>query len=94
MRLNADPAVYLARRAWQALPPDGWSPAFRALVARGSMEHTQCQIYRRAAMHRARFGAGVAVGGGGGGVGAGGGAGDAKPAAATLPPVAADAVQR
>jgi hypothetical protein len=95
VRLNADPAAYAAHHAWRALPPGGWSPAFRALVARGSMEHTQCQICRRAAMHRARFAAGVAEGVGGGGVVAGGGAGDAKPAAADPPPPADDdAVQR
>ena len=54
-RLNASPAAYEAHHAWRALPPSAWSPAFRRLVARGAMEHTQCQICRRAAMHRAQW---------------------------------------
>jgi alpha-1,3-fucosyltransferase 10 len=77
VRLNGDPAAYAEHHAWRALPPAGWSPAFRRLVARGSMEHTQCQICRRAAMHRAQWKAGV-VGSGSGGGGGGGGGGVGK----------------
>ena len=65
VRLNADASAWAENHAWRALPPAGWAPAFRRLVARGSMEHTQCQICRRTAMHRAQWRAGV-VGGGGG----------------------------
>jgi len=77
-RLNASPAAYEAHHAWRALPPGGWSPAFRRLVARGSMEHTQCQICRRAAMHRAQWKAK----GGAGGVAVAAAAAAARPVAA------------